>query len=263
MKLIGFLATVLFWFLGAPSSVLAAHTVSLGWDSSTDSQIVGYRLYWGNSSATYNQHIDVGYVTDATLSNLSGGSTYYVVVTSYNAAGTESLPSNEVSFSVAPDPVPVVNLTGPSGSINGPTNVTLNASASVSGDTIVRVEFYANSTQVGVATGTPYSVQWNGVQPGNYNLSAVAFTSNGNSASSSMVALNVVAFAATGLTQTNGDNYQLTVIGAPGSTCSVYVSEDLVNWRLWKTVTNDTGTLAISDDTANQVQRRFYRFASY
>lgn len=253
----------MFGLLGAPSSASAAHTVSLGWDPSTDSQIVGYRLYWGNSSANYSEHTDVGYVTDATLSDLADGNTYYFVVTSYNAAGTESLPSNEVSFSVAPDPVPVVNLTTPGGNINGPANVALNASASVSGDTIVRVEFYANTTKVGVATSAPYGVQWNDVQPGNYNLSAVAFASNGKSASSNTVALNIVAFAATGLTQTNGDNYQLMVTGAPGSTCSVYVSEDLVNWRLWKTVTNDTGTLAINDDTANQVQRRFYKFASY
>lgn len=63
-------------------------------------------MHYGNNSGNYTQAINVGKTTTATLSNLTQGSTHFVVVAAYTAAGLESLPSNEVAFAVASDPNP-------------------------------------------------------------------------------------------------------------------------------------------------------------
>jgi len=52
---------------------------------------------------------------------------------------------------------PVVAVTSPVGSVHGVVTVTATATASVG---IARVEFFANGTSIGVATTSPYSVQW-------------------------------------------------------------------------------------------------------
>jgi uncharacterized protein (TIGR03118 family) len=52
---------------------------------------------------------------------------------------------------------PVVAVTAPSGSVHGVVTVTATATASVG---IARVEFFAAGTSIGVATTSPYSVQW-------------------------------------------------------------------------------------------------------
>src|SRR6516164_2199861 len=54
------------------------------------------------SGRNYSRIIDVGKVTTYKISNLIPGRTYYCVVTAYDAAGKESPPSNEISFTVSP-----------------------------------------------------------------------------------------------------------------------------------------------------------------
>ncbi|HSC55754.1 MAG TPA: hypothetical protein VLC51_01050, partial [Nitrospira sp.] len=77
----------------------STNTASLNWDASTDTTVVGYKVYMGTASGVYGAPITVGNVTSYLLNNLSIA-TYYFVVTDYDANGNESLPSNEVSKSV-------------------------------------------------------------------------------------------------------------------------------------------------------------------
>jgi hypothetical protein len=85
-------------------------TVTLSWDRSADRSVKGYRLHYGVTSGRNYLHIrDVGKATFCKLSNLIPGMKYYFVVTSYNASGKESLPSNEVSF-IAPKSTPTSHL---------------------------------------------------------------------------------------------------------------------------------------------------------
>jgi hypothetical protein len=79
-----------------------ATSVTLAWDHSSSSGIAGYRLYYGTSSGTYPNILDVGNATIATIPNLAAGQTYYFVVTDYDTAGLESAPSNQVSLAVPP-----------------------------------------------------------------------------------------------------------------------------------------------------------------
>src|ERR1051326_2091558 len=82
------------------TAALAGQIVTLAWDSSPDTNVTGYVLYSGNASGTYSSRVDVGTNTSTTVASLAEGSTYYFVVTAYNADGIESGPSNEVDFIV-------------------------------------------------------------------------------------------------------------------------------------------------------------------
>lgn len=76
------------------------YAVSLAWDPSPDDRVSGYAVHSGLQSSNYNVRIDVGNVTQCTITNLTIGSTYYFVATAYTTNGLESLPSNEVSYTV-------------------------------------------------------------------------------------------------------------------------------------------------------------------
>lgn len=78
-----------------------AQSVSLAWNPGPPASTAGYFLYLGTISGNYTTRIDVGTNTVATISGLVAGQIYYFVVTAYNSARVESLPSNEATF-VAP-----------------------------------------------------------------------------------------------------------------------------------------------------------------
>lgn len=86
---------------------------------------------------------------------------------------------------------PSVSLTPPNGNpFTAPANISLTASASDSDGVINRVEFYSGSQLIGTATSSPYTINWPNVQPGNYQLRAVATDNSGAMSSSNPV--NVV-----------------------------------------------------------------------
>jgi hypothetical protein len=72
-------------------------TISLTWDSNTDPDLGGYRVYYGTASGSYSHSTDVGNVTTFSLTGLTKGQTYFIVATAYDASQNESGYSNEVS----------------------------------------------------------------------------------------------------------------------------------------------------------------------
>jgi type IV pilus assembly protein PilY1 len=92
-------------------SALAAQ-IKLAWDANTESDLAGYKVYYGTSSKSYTGSVDVGNVTSYTLTGLTQGQTYYVAVTANNTSGSESGYSTEVS-GVATEPTPPVSETPP------------------------------------------------------------------------------------------------------------------------------------------------------
>ena len=83
--------------------------VTLNWNPSTQMAdgtpvaVAGYKIYYGISTQTYDQMIDVGNVVEAKVDKLSPG-TYYFAVTAYlinNGNVIESTFSNEASTSTA------------------------------------------------------------------------------------------------------------------------------------------------------------------
>ena len=92
--------------LGYLNSAHADSSVIIAWDSNSE-PVAGYLLKQGTSSGTYEQTLDVGPSTTATVENLIPGVTYYFVVTAYNTAGVESPPSSEISYTTTVNRAPV------------------------------------------------------------------------------------------------------------------------------------------------------------
>ncbi len=93
-----------------------------------------------------------------------------------------------------------VTITAPSagslGTLSSPTNsvsLTATATASSGGATITQIDFRVNGTSVGVATTSPFSVQWTPSAPGAYIVTAIATdsTSTPNTLTSASVAVAV------------------------------------------------------------------------
>jgi hypothetical protein len=84
------------------NSARADQNVSLTWSASTDTNVMGYYLYCGQTNGSYYSRIDVGLTTAATITGLTGRSaTYYFAATSYNASRTESMLSSQVQFTTS------------------------------------------------------------------------------------------------------------------------------------------------------------------
>ncbi len=87
---------------------------------------------------------------------------------------------------------PIVSL-APIGATQMGTAITLGASASVTGASIVRVEFFDGVNKMGEDTGAPYSFSWTPPTEGPRQVTAKATDSNGVSVVSTPVSVNVAA----------------------------------------------------------------------
>lgn len=74
-------------------------SVTMAWDANPEPDVIGYRLYYGTVSGTYPNILDAGSSTTLTIAPIAPG-TYYMIVTAYNTAGLESLPSAELQVVV-------------------------------------------------------------------------------------------------------------------------------------------------------------------
>ena len=72
-------------------------TASLAWDPVPDSDVAGYHLYYGTASRVYTQSVDVGNVTQTTISGLTDCTNYFFAVKAYDTGANESTSySNEI-----------------------------------------------------------------------------------------------------------------------------------------------------------------------
>ena len=75
-------------------SNILGNSINVSWNAVSGA--TGYKVKYGTSSGIYTNSVDVGNVTNSTITGLSSGIKYYFAVTSYNASG-ESTPSFEQS----------------------------------------------------------------------------------------------------------------------------------------------------------------------
>jgi len=115
---------VVFWG-GFELSAKASATVNVSWNSVSDTNVVGYKLYYGTVSQQYTNTIVAGNVTNTYISGITPGITYYFAVTSYDATGWESAYSTEISYTlpiVAGSPISIAQTQGGFNiSVNGTT----------------------------------------------------------------------------------------------------------------------------------------------
>src|SRR5438067_3721520 len=72
-----------------PLSALAA-SVTLVWNPSPGTNVAGYNVYYGGASRSYTNKVNAGNATNATVSGLIEGGTYFFAVTAYDSNGLES-----------------------------------------------------------------------------------------------------------------------------------------------------------------------------
>lgn len=118
-------------FVGVPAK---AAQVSLAWDRNTESDVAGYKIYYGTGSRVYNWFFDVGNVTTHTVTGLADGSTYYFAATAYDTSNIESTYSSELiynscTYSISPTTAQPVQQGG-TGTVQVTTQVGCNWSAS-------------------------------------------------------------------------------------------------------------------------------------
>ena len=75
-------------------------SVTLAWNANTDPTVTGCNVYYGGSSSNYTNMMNVGNVTNTTISGLVAGVTYYFAATTYDSAGDQSGYSTEVTYTV-------------------------------------------------------------------------------------------------------------------------------------------------------------------
>lgn len=86
-----------------------AADVTLQWDSNSEADLAGYRVYYGTAPMTYIQPkgsgLDAGLQTTYTVTGLTKGPTYYFAVTAYDSETpqNESDYSNEVFTNLGPN----------------------------------------------------------------------------------------------------------------------------------------------------------------
>src|SRR3989442_11317826 len=176
----------------APALSSAAQ-VTLAWDPNTETDLAGYKLYYGLSNGSYPSSVDVGNLTSYTLSGLLEGRIYYFAVTAYNLSLGESGFSNEVSKALADVTPPTVSLTAPAAgaTVLGTMTVSAGATDNVG---IVGVQFKLDGVNLGAEDPTnAYSISWNSTLAANgtHTLTAVARDAAGNTATSAAVSVTV------------------------------------------------------------------------
>jgi hypothetical protein len=137
-KLVGVTALILL----AALSAFAQHVVTLAWDASPDTNVVGYSIYYGLQYGNYPYRIDAGTNLALTVANLPDG-TFYFSATSRDSQGVESDFANVVSTNLflQPDGVPpIVATTWPKANV-----------------TLLNSRKYTNGTFIALAPEVPMS----------------------------------------------------------------------------------------------------------
>lgn len=175
------------------AGVAAAGDATLSWSAPTTytngsamSDLAGFRVHYGSSPGSYAQQLDVGKVTTHKVSNLANG-TWYFAVTAYNASGSESAYSSEVSKSVLNDTTgPVIS--GVYSDKAGPDTITISWMTDEQATT--RIDYgmttgYGYSTKLDATLSTSHTQTISGLSPSTtYHYRVVSQDASGNSTAS-------------------------------------------------------------------------------
>ncbi|HOM28226.1 MAG TPA: fibronectin type III domain-containing protein [Deltaproteobacteria bacterium] len=121
-----------------PQADLDAASLLVTWNRNPETDIAGYRVYYGTRSGAFDHVAKAGNATSHTIQNVATGVTYYVAVSAYDTSGNESPRSATLSVYVpSTSPSQPSGSTGSTQATNPAGAATSNPSSSVasSGDT--------------------------------------------------------------------------------------------------------------------------------
>jgi hypothetical protein len=177
-------------------------------DAVTQYTVAGRSVYASQTLNTYNNTTQ-GITFQNVYPDSTGAIRIYVNTPSTNQTG--SIAGLQVISGSASVGTPIVHFTKPTNGTILPegSNLILNATATETGATITKVEFYADTVKIGQVTAAPYTFTWNDPDPGTYTLTAKATDNVGTIGSAS---INVTVdplnyfWSTTGNAATGGDS---------------------------------------------------------
>jgi hypothetical protein len=264
------------------TSAQAAGSVTLTWIRCTNSIVAGYNVYYGGASGTYTNEIRVGNATNATISGLVQGTTYYFAATSYTSLGMESPFSSEVSYLVPPN-VPLVNQPPTLNALGGLTinsnagpqtvNLTgITSGASNEVQTLTVTATSSNTNLIRTPTVSYTSPNTNGTLSfasvtNKIGTATITVTVNDGGTSNNLTSQSFV--VTVGLSPPppsvqvrtiQSGQFILTITGQVGHTYNIQATQDFKTWTVIGTATvGATGSLNFTDTNTASYSRRFYR----
>jgi len=176
---------------------LAASALTLAWDPNREDDLAGYKVYYGTRSWDYDFVVDVGNVTQYTVTGLESDILYYFAATAYDTSGNESDFSDEVS-GVPTDPTnaPPTADAGPDQVVSEGVTVILDASNSSDPDDGIASYLWEQTGGISVTLSDPTAVQPTftapNVGPGGASLTfRLTVTDNGGLQSTDTCIVNV------------------------------------------------------------------------
>ncbi|HSY17865.1 MAG TPA: fibronectin type III domain-containing protein [Candidatus Acidoferrales bacterium] len=252
--------------------VHASQSVALTWNPSAATNVAGYKIYFGTTSHNYSATNTAGLTTNATISGLAEGSTYYFSAASYDSAGNQSTNSTEVSYAV-----PASLVQGLPPGLHLVTGLKVTANPGVPNSVILS---WTASTDAGVAGYQIFS----GSAPGNYSMSqnlglvnSLVFTGltpgatsyyaikeydtawNESDISAEISWQNPVSSvpaAKLAAPVRVGKQFSFTVSGPTNTPSVVQASTDLVHWV---SVQTNTAPFTFVDTNAASFSKRYFR----
>ena len=177
--------------------------VSLAWDRNTETDIAGYRVYYGTASRAYNWFVDVGNTTTFTVTGLTDGATYYFAATAYDTSHLESTYSVEASKSTC-----TYSISPPSQSF---------AASAGTGTVSVSTQSTCPWTAASGVSWLTITSGSSGTGNGTVRYSVSANTSSTSRSVSSTIAKSVFTVTQAG---TSGSTYTITASAGAGGTIS-------------------------------------------
>lgn len=143
---------------------VGAYSLKVTWNANTETDLAGYKVYYGLQSRVYGTPVNVGKTTGYQISNVQSGKTYYIAVTAYNTSNIESAYSTELSIPVpasTPSAPPTGSISINSGAASTTSrSVTLTLSAGSTGSTVTGMKFSNDGITFSSETAYAASYTW-------------------------------------------------------------------------------------------------------